>query len=103
MANHSAHVCACSRARLAGIFPPEPGNGCDTACVVEFGFVCEEEPSVCTFSPLPGELVITEIQKDPEAVLDSAGEWFELFNTFTEPLNLIGMEFSDIVGQSFII
>ena len=39
----------------------------------------------------PGELVITEIMVDPSRVLDTAGEWFELFNATKSDLELQGL------------
>ena len=30
-----------------------PGDGCDTSCKIESGWICEGEPSVCTQLPLP--------------------------------------------------
>ncbi|MEL6942860.1 MAG: lamin tail domain-containing protein, partial [Bacteroidota bacterium] len=37
-----------------------------------------------------GDLVITEIQKNPTSVADTLGEWFELYNSTSEPINLNG-------------
>jgi hypothetical protein len=42
-----------------------------------------------------GELVITEIMLDPEAVSDSVGEWFELYNNTADEVNLDGLEITD--------
>ena len=37
-----------------------------------------------------GSIVITEIMADPSAVLDAAGEWFEVYNAGTVDVNLQG-------------
>ncbi|MCB9674474.1 MAG: lamin tail domain-containing protein [Alphaproteobacteria bacterium] len=39
----------------------------------------------------PGDLVLTEIQKDPIGVLPTAGEWFELRNDSGEDVDLFGL------------
>ncbi len=35
-----------------GVFPPEDFDGCDLGCLVEPGFVCMGEPSVCNSAPV---------------------------------------------------
>lgn len=47
-----------------------------------------------------GDLVITEIHKEPAAV-GSLGEWFELQNVSTNRVDLIGIEVSDDTGDTF--
>jgi hypothetical protein len=42
-----------------------------------------------------GELVITELMIDPKTLLDSAGEWFELYNPNAYELDLRGCEIDD--------
>lgn len=42
-----------------------------------------------------GDLVITEIMRNPARVADTAGEWFELSNTSGYPVDLEGLEISD--------
>jgi hypothetical protein len=42
-------------------------------------------------SPLPGDLVITEIMNNPSAVSDSAGEWFEIYNDTGSAIDLAGL------------
>ena len=52
------------------------GDGCDAACKVE---------------PAPadaGTLVVTEIMKNPSAVGDDAGEWFEVYNTTDDDIDV---------------
>jgi hypothetical protein len=56
---------------------------------------CDE---LCKLEPVaadPGALVITEIQKDPEAVLDAEGEWFEVYNTTDADIDINAWTLSD--------
>jgi len=39
----------------------------------------------------PGAIVITEIMKDPNVVADGSGEWFEVTNTTSAPIDLRGL------------
>jgi hypothetical protein len=50
-----------------------------------------------------GELVISEIMQNPNAVADSAGEWFEIYNGRAEAVDLFGLEVSDTSGASFAV
>lgn len=43
-----------------------------------------------------GEVIITEIMKDPVAVSDSSGEWVEIFNTTSLPIDVEGWVLSDL-------
>ena len=59
---------------------------------------------------VPGQLVITEIMKDPCVVvaanctvIDSDGEWFEVHNPTPDAFDLEGLLFRDDVGQQFIV
>ena len=52
------------------------GDGCSLACAVE--------------SFAPGDVVITEVLQNPDAVSDGLGEWFEVHNPGTEPVDLSG-------------
>jgi len=44
----------------------------------------------------PGDVIITEIMYDPNAVTDANGEWFEIYNPTTTLLNLEGVVFTDL-------
>ncbi len=48
-----------------------------------------------TRRPVAGELVITEFMANPDAVGDSDGEWFEIFNATTDNLDIQGMVIRD--------
>jgi|GEM_PF-5245703 len=56
-----------------------------------------------------GSVLITEIMADPVAVSDGNGEWFELFNTTNEAINLRGWQIRDegnerhTIGNDLII
>jgi len=65
---------------------------------------CDYDESLCTDFPVPqgGELVITEIMRDPVAVADPNGEWFEIHNP--DPAltyQLLGCTVSDDGGETF--
>ena len=52
--------------------------------------------AVLTVSDLvAGELVITEIMKNPVAVEDTVGEWFEVRNATENPVDLLGLGVAD--------
>ena len=63
-----------------------------------------------TAAPLPpglsiddvqaGELVITEIMYNPLGASDNNREWFEIYNTSDQDVNLEGMEISDLLSSA---
>ena len=53
--------------------------------------------------PAAGDLVITEVMQNPNAVSDSVGEWFEVLNTTSSPIELQGLTFSDRDSDSFTV
>ena len=50
----------------------------------------------------PGEVFITEIMADPLGE-DEMGEWFELYNSTSRPINIDGWTIRDNSGQSHLI
>ncbi|MDP2741326.1 MAG: lamin tail domain-containing protein [bacterium] len=50
-----------------------------------------------------GDIVINEIMKNPEIVLDDSGEWFEFYNTTSNTFDLYGCTIKDSEGDSFTI
>jgi hypothetical protein len=86
------------------------GNG-----VIDFGEECEIDSDClagysCNSScaceatlPGPGDLVITEIMRNPSAVSDSSGEWFEIQNVSATTLNLQGLVIQDDDFDSFTV
>ena len=75
-------------------------DGCGSSCgQCQDGFLCLED----TCQPEPGIVVITEIFKDPTEVPDDLGEWFELYNTTDEPIDLGGWALTDAGVDSHIV
>jgi hypothetical protein len=56
-----------------------------------------------TTCPVAGELLITEIMKDPAAMADSSGEWFELYNSSAATIELEGLIVYDLGGEDWLI
>ncbi len=52
-------------------------------------------PTATRSTARPGDVVINEIMQNPAAVLDSAGEWFELFNASAAAIDLNGWTIRD--------
>jgi hypothetical protein len=50
-----------------------------------------------------GELVVSEIMYNPNAVTDASGEWFELYNAGSSAVNLNDWSISDYGTDSFTI
>ena len=42
-----------------------------------------------------GEILVSELMRDPQAVPDAMGEWLEVFNTTNQPIDLEGWSLSD--------
>jgi beta-lactamase superfamily II metal-dependent hydrolase len=61
-------------------------------------------PSSSTPPPTgPGSIIVSEIMKDPAFVLDSNGEWFELYNTTAQPIDIDGWLLRDDGIDSHVI
>jgi len=52
-------------------------------------------PLAAQYAPSVGEIVITEVMANPEAVSDANGEWIELFNPTARELQLNGLILKD--------
>lgn len=48
----------------------------------------------------PGELVLTELQKDPVGIVSAAGEWLELRNNAGVPVDLLGLGIRNDEGDA---
>ncbi|MBX7082609.1 MAG: lamin tail domain-containing protein [Nannocystaceae bacterium] len=98
----------------------DPGEDCDdedlgvgdclslghTGGLIGCAADCNYDESLCTDFPVPqaDELYITEIMRDPTAVGDPNGEWFELFNpSGGTSYQLLGCTVQDDGGESFDI
>ncbi|MCD4746351.1 MAG: lamin tail domain-containing protein [Bacteroidales bacterium] len=53
--------------------------------------------------PQPNDIIITEIMQNPQAVLDSHGEWFEVFNTTDSDIDMYNWTIKDDDYDSHII
>jgi len=51
--------------------------------------------SLFGFSQSPGDIIITEFLNDSDAVSDTAGEWFEIYNNTGSPIDLNGWTLKD--------
>jgi hypothetical protein len=49
-----------------------------------------------------GFIIITEFMSNPEAVSDSYGEWFEIYNKGPSQVNLFGWEIKDSGSDSYV-
>jgi hypothetical protein len=79
-------------------------NDCDGDGI---GDVCDpisDPPGDCIVSNAQtGDLVITEIMQNPDAVSDLNGEWFEVYNAADEAIEVGGLEIADSFGNSYVI
>ena len=50
-----------------------------------------------------GDIIVTEIMQNPNAVADGSGEYFEVYNTTASPIDINGWEISDLGSNSHII
>jgi len=53
--------------------------------------------------PAPGDIVITEVMKDPAFVTDANGEWFEVYNASASIVNLEGWTLRDTGSESITL
>ncbi len=67
------------------------GDGCDLTCHIEV------KPTA------DGTLIITEVQVNPDAVEDAAGEWLEIYNPTKKAIDLTGWKLSDATGDLHVV
>ena len=107
---------------------PAPADRCDGSVALSYGGdgVCDPVRAACDYrgvetrtdcsdaarlcaagrclDPQGGlnesDVVITEVMKNPNAVSDNAGEWFEIFNTTGRDIDLRGVQFAEDDGDS---
>lgn len=76
----------------------DDGNGNDfDGCTAE----CAAGPTIA--SPGPGDLIVSELMIDPDAVADIHGEWIELHNVADVALNLAGCIVHDDGTDAFTL
>ncbi len=53
----------------------------------------------------PGDIILTEIMQNPLAAADNEGEYFEVYNTTSAPIDMLGYEIVDLnnSGENFTI
>lgn len=70
-------------------------DGPDYVCECETNYV--DENGICVYNGPQivneGDLIITEVMADPNAISDSAGEWVEIYNTTDHEINLSTLNF----------
>ncbi len=59
--------------------------------------------SLSAASVVPGDIIISEVMANPEAVSDSNGEWFEVHNLTGNTLDLNGITLSDDGTNSHVV
>ncbi|MBC8070442.1 MAG: hypothetical protein IAG13_19070 [Deltaproteobacteria bacterium] len=93
-----AHFCAATTPYGAGDLGT-PGAANDVECEIAppDGQCFDGTAFIDVIAPGPGELVITELHANPEAVEDADGEWFEL--RANAPVHLNGLELGSVVGE----
>ncbi|MEO1528344.1 MAG: lamin tail domain-containing protein [Planctomycetota bacterium] len=81
---------------LTGVTAGTPTLGTTAASIDLFD---DETPTGFT----PGDVIINEIMKDPSAVADGDGEYFEVYNTTASPIDINGWTISDLGTDSHTI
>ena len=76
----------------------DDGNGNDyDGCTAE----CAPGPVIA--APAPGDVLVSELMIDPDAVADIHGEWIELYNAASVSLNLAGCVVHDDGTDAFAL
>ena len=63
----------------------------------------EEPPMLGIDDVSVGDIIITEIMKDPSMVDGEFGEWFEIYNTTNEAVNIQGLVVVDEDDDAFVV
>jgi hypothetical protein len=64
----------------------------------------DTDPGTLTIADLrAGDLVITEVMQNPNAVYDADGEWFEVHNATGEKVDLSGLRIHDLGTDTFTV
>ncbi len=79
---------------------------CSAAGVITLASLCSPVITAASLSLTdlsPGDLQITEYLANPVGVADSEGEYFEVFNRRSDPVDLSGLMVSDEGSNSFTV
>jgi len=68
------------------------GNEAQAITPLQFTLTIEHNDVI---PPNPGDIIITEIMANPSAVPDEDGEYFEVYNTTDEPIDMLAWELTD--------
>lgn len=82
-----------------GLVQTNLGEQCDDGNV-EAGDGCSENCKVEPEAAAPGDIIITEFMANPDAAGDAVGEWFELYNTTDEEIDINAWQILDAGGDS---
>lgn len=82
-----------------GILQTDLGEQCDDGNL-EGGDGCDEGCDVEPVAALAGAIIITEIMPNPDAAGDAVGEWFEIYNTTDEDVDLNAWSLGDADSDS---
>ena len=85
-----------------------PGTTAQLIVVDANNATCQSAPiditvPICPPPVAAGEIIITEIMKNPNTISDANGEWFEVYNTTGDPIDLIGWEIADNDSDDHVI
>lgn len=59
--------------------------------------------TVMGYSQNPGDIIITEIMNNPDQVSDTVGEWFEVYNTTSNSIDMDGWTLKDDGSNTHVI
>ncbi|NUN16519.1 MAG: lamin tail domain-containing protein, partial [Myxococcales bacterium] len=74
----------------------ESGSSVTASCATTSACVTD---GICGVQPTVTGLIITEIHHSPGVVEDSVGEWFEVYNAGTLPVNIQGFVLTDLNNE----
>lgn len=94
---------ACTVYGPIGLDPKTYDTGGDTASVDSSSEDSAGDTAVAELAPGVGDLVITEIMKDPDLIDGDLGEWFEVLNASGATLSLEGVLVQDDDADAFAL
>jgi len=76
---------------------PKPEGGVDLPWTPDMPTKLDGAP------PIPGKVVITEFMANPDATSDTSGEWIELYNLGSTPVDINGWSLKDAGSDNHVI